>query len=235
MIRKLLILYAFTAFTLGLGCGAPAEVVQRDAKPLYVDQTTGHGPAPCSGATPDHGYLDVWHPDNTCGRVRGDFIGDSTAPHPGYIFAPGSDVSWVFMSANYTSGFACAHPATGPAYSPCLGQSPAPQTLSPGWTFIPFAPAAAVLGYLPNCPSTPGMTRLHQCTGAWTPIDGSGYATAVIDDGNPAHALNLPNPPINAGDCLIELSSYSTALAAQFVPPPGYTHGTRVVAVYTCP
>jgi hypothetical protein len=57
----------------------------------------------------------------------------------------------------------------------------------------------------------------------------------VVTDGTPAHALNLPNPPINAGDCYIDLATYSAALAAQFVPPPGYTHGTRIAAVYTCP
>jgi hypothetical protein len=237
MIRKLLPFIVTAILT--CACSPPPEAPAATASPLYVDQTTGHGPVPCSGATPDHGYLDVWHDNGTCGRVRGDFMGDSTndPSHPGYIFAPGTDAHWFWMSPNqYTSGWVCSHPATGPAWAPCQGQNPPQQFLNAGdWTFVPFTPAAVLLRYLPFCPNTPGMTRLHQCSGAYTPIDGSGYATAVIDDGTPAHALNLPNPPINAGDCFIELSSYSTALAAQFVPPPGYTHGTRVVAVYTCP
>lgn len=232
-LTRLLILGSF-AMT-WLGCAEAPETAAGTSAPLYVDQTTGHGPVPCSGDTPDHGYLDQWHPDGSCTRVRGDFIGDSTAPHPGYIFTPSSDVRNVYIGPNYTSGYVCAHPATGPVYSPCLGQSPAPVPLNHGLTTYTFSAAAIVLGYLPFCPPTPGMTTLHQCTGVYTPEDGSGYATAVVTDGIPAHALNLPNPPINAGDCYIDLSSYSAALAAQFVAPPGYTHGKRIAAVYTCP
>lgn len=232
MIRRIVLLMTIAITT--AACGATEHLADTTAA-LYVDQTTGHGPAVCSGATPDHGYVDAWHANGTCTRVRGDFTGDSTAPHPGYIFAPGADVSWLYLSPNYTGGYVCSHAATGPAYSPCLGQSPASVLLSAGWNFVPFAPAAVVLNYLPDCPLTPGMTRLHQCSGAYTPIDGSGYATGVVDDGNPAHALNLPNPPINAGDCYVDLAAISPAMAAQFVPPTGYTHGTRLAAVYTCP
>lgn len=233
-LTRLLILGIFTICW--LGCGAPPETIAEQHAALYVDHTTGHGPVPCSGGTPDHGFLDVWHPDDTCGRVRGDFIGDSTAPHPGYIFAPGSDVSWVYMSPHSTYGSVCSHAATGPTYDPCLGQSPAEQLLSPGWNFIPFAPAAVVLSYLPDCPLTPGMTTVHICPAGWTPFDGSGYAAVRIDDGNPAHSLNLPNPPVNVDDCYLDLTTYSAALAAQFVAPPGYTHGKRVAVVYDgCP
>jgi hypothetical protein len=209
------------------------------ARADYISHTTGHGPVPCSGGTPDHGFLDVWHPDDTCQRVRGDFIGDEGAnvPHPGYIFAPGTDVSWVYLSPHSTWGYVCAHAPTGPAYDPCLRERPIPadsKTLEPGWNFIPFTPLAIVLSYLPDCPPPTGLTEVHMCPAGWTPFDGSGYAAVRIDDGNPAHALNLQNPPVNVDDCYIELGAYSASLAAQFMAlaPPGYTHGTRVAAVY---
>lgn len=204
------------------------------ARADYVTQTTGHGPFACDGPTPDHGYIDEWNSVGQCKRRRGDFIGDEGTAHAGYMFTPASDVRWVYVSPNYTNGFACAHTPTGPDYSPCSGLSSNVVGLTGGWNYIPWPAAAIFLRYLPECPPTQGITRLRMCSGAWTPIDGSGYATGVLDDGDPAHALNLANSPINAGDCFIELAAVSTALVAQFVPPPGYTHWTRMVAVYTC-
>jgi hypothetical protein len=240
MIRKIA-LATIVAAALAAACGEPPpEAVSSSSAALYIDHTTGHGPVPCAGATPDHGFLDVWHPGDICTRVRGDFSGDegSNVPHPGYVFAPGTDVSWVDLSPHSTWGYVCSHAATGPAYDPCHGQTPAEQLLTPGWNFIPFAPAAIVLMYLPECPVPTGMTTVHMCPTDWTPFDGSGYAAVRIDDGNPAHTLNLQNAPVNVDDCYIELGAYSASLAAQFtaLAPPGYTHGTRVVAVYDgCP
>lgn len=247
MIRRIVI---FLALTVGIAaCGAPEPVAETTA-PLYVDQTTGHGPFPCNGAIPGFGYADVFSGANytgTCQRWRGDF--DGGTQWSGFTAIPSYYVAMNILSArfspSYTSGQLCYLYTTGPAYAPCAGQTPVPVFGGSGGNLasLPTMPGGAyqmVLKYSPPCPTTPGYAVLHQCTGAYTPEDGSGYVTAVVGTGIPAPGLpygnvvNLPNSNSLAGDCIATPSTWGLT----FTPPAGYPYGNstsgRVVLVYSC-
>jgi len=218
---------------------------------MYVDALGGgHGPFDASTPQPAYGYADLWDDAGQGHRYRGDMIGDSGGAHVGYTVTSTVGVRWVFPSANSTYTLACAYTPTGPAYDPCQGQYPAPVHINSGATpqALPFAAAAVIIGYLSICPSTSGEIKFHQCVGTTvTPIDGSGYVTAIIADGfvSPGlpygHPLTNPNANSLAGDCVADLVAYGPNppggqnLVNQFTVPPGYLRGTRVAAVYTCP
>jgi len=225
-------------------CGVSTEQVATfTPQALYVDASEGgFGPVAATGPLPGWGSIDLWGWAGT-DRYRGDI--NTGSGHVGRTIAVDPDETgywWAQTSPQFTSALACASPATGPSTNPCAGQSPAPISITPSGTYLPWPPVAIVVGYTPNCPATPGMTTVHQCTGIYTPYDGSTIATAVVTDGLPKPGLPFGTPlkltpaADPAGqqvECVVDLSTYG--IQGQFVRPPGYTLGNSVVAVYSCP
>lgn len=251
-LTKPLILGSFIACW--LGCSTPAEQLAATSAPLYVDAYGGgHGPFACAGAVPGRGYVDLYTGNNytgTCYRWRGDFADDSGGAHLGYVIWPydwvgsikvspwvNSDLTWF----DYCEGNPQLLGNCDPHYRSTGGMhTDLPVT---GWAYGPI-----VVKYGSACPAqTSPLTHFHQCAGAYTPEDDSGYATAVISDGivSPGlpygHPLFEPNSNSLATDCLADLVAYGadplhgSNLVSQFTPPSGYIRGTRVAAVYYCP
>lgn len=235
------------AFWIGLlltcSCAVVPEQVAATNSPLFVDASeAGFGPFAVAGNIPSWGYVDVFN--NTDGqRWRGDI--NSGTGHIGRIVTPTlSGVNWAIksgFSGVSTYVLACSHAPPDTHGSPCQGQTPAPVSITTTGGFIGFTPAAFVVGYQPNCQYTPGMTIVHQCTGSYTPYDGSTMATAVVADGivRPGLPYGSPlkyQPGGTTGvdvECVVDLSTYG--IQGQFTRPPGYTLGNTVMAVYTCP
>lgn len=202
----------------------------------YVTATTGHGPFACTGPIPDPGYADISYSlTGHCERWRGDFDGGSQ--HTGFVINATFYFDTVKFSPSDTSAAVCYGWPTGPSYAPCSGQTPGPVHGSSGHDLGPsnfaFGPASVVLEYDPPCPATPGMTLIHVCAGSETPMDGSGYATAVISDGHVAPGLPRGNPLKwnDGGECKAYLTSYGLT----WTRPSGYPYGDTVAAVYACP
>lgn len=237
MIRKLLPLAV--AIILTCACIAPEDIAQTSS-PLFVDASeAGFGPFAVTGNVPNWGYIDYWNA-TTSQRMRGDI--ETGSGHLGRIVVPTiSGVNWALKSPQYTYVIACAQMPTRSDYAACSGQTPAPFGVTAAGGYLPFTPAAFVVGYTPPCPSTPGMTTVHQCTGSYTPYDGSTIATAVVADGFPKPGLPYGSPlkmPTGSSgpfdvECVVDLSTYG--LQSQFTRPPGYTLGWSALAVYTCP
>lgn len=239
MKRKALLLAIVVAVS---ACGEVPEAVTETTAPLYVDITTGHGPFACTGDLPGFGYFDVFSAgkySGMCERYRGDFSGPGYGGHVFSFRSPHWPVVSLRVSPQYTTASLCR----GGVYSVINMCQGSPVNVTGQISPVPFTPNPQniVVSYLPPCPQTPGMTTVHQCTGVYTPEDGSGYATVVVGDGfvSPGlpygHPLNLGNANTGSGvnDCAVDLQSMG--LYSQFLPPPDYPYGAEVVAVYDCP
>ena len=215
-------------------CDYESDPIGENVAALYVDAIgNGHGPfvAPSNSSpstVPPVGVVDLW--SDTGSGVR--WIGDmSTSTHPGYVIANTIGAAWLIMSnrdLGQTYGYACRYPATGPANDPCQGQSGSDKSTFnnqsfPTAHFTSWTPAAFVVGYTLSCPTTPGINSICYCSGAATPLDGSGYRTVVMHDPF-GHSLMNPDGPV-ASDCLVTSSQFPGLI------PPGETD----VAVYSCP
>jgi hypothetical protein len=231
MIRKIA-LGTILAAVLTAACGAPPpETIDRDVKPLYVDQNGVHGPFATddSDAIWTRGEIEVWGP---FGGQR--YVGDMGDRF--YVVYPPPGVVWISMSPNYTVAtareFAYDNGTFGGRY----------YQVTAGWHNLQadgWYPRAIQVRYSPPCPTGGVYTVLHVCTGAYTPYDDGGLCpngdcsplpTVVIGDGAVQAGLPYGNPlkltPAADGaqrvECIGELADY------------GLGTGKRAV-VYGCP
>lgn len=200
----------------------------------------GYGPFVCEkdggGAMPSWGFDEIFSVPNyvgTCERWRGDI--DTGSGHPGRPMAADFAIRSARTSPQSSSMYICDYIV--------LTNAPVPCHIEWGWASsyqsdpsVPTVSARAhVPGYTVDCPLTPGMAVIHDCSAPFTPYDGSGIPTAVIADGiaqncpGPSclpYGSPLKNQPTVGTDvsCVADLANY----------PLLHASGKRV-AVYTCP
>lgn len=226
MIRR--IVFALTLIVALCACGlARADFVTLNEG--------GYGPFTCEqdggGPLPSWGYSETWTGSfysYGCERRRGAIATNGYVGKPYSL--PADPFESIRVSPQYTTGYACSSIVPGNAPVPCDSWVTAP----PDNPYTNWR-NGLVVGYAPPCPSpSPTMNSIYMCSGAWTPYDSSGIATAVISDGIVKPGLPHGSPlKLQPGgvtgvgvECLATLANYPS------VPNLGRT---QVMAVYDCP
>lgn len=192
------------------------------ARADYVTSVAlGHGPFPCVGTTPPVGVADISDGAGNCERWIGDI---GVSGHPGYVITPTVSATHMQLSASepgHTYGYACPGLPSGPPSDPCQGQTVAYfNNQSFASNVFQWPAKTIVLGYMLGCTNPGGIVSARACTGSATPLDGSGYPTAVLSDQFGNHLKNQDGPV--ASNCLVDLMTY------------GLGYGVWAV-VYACP